>query len=161
MSNEMTVINSAHTRTSKAGKVSYRGTLGVIMSGNAAERREEATSVAHTLASNNTFTPIMNELARVFPCSVLKKHGVSVVGENYALIEAKTITWVPMTGDVWGMVAADLYCGAIVARCEALEEEGKELKGEKLTAWEMAVIVQQAVEAKRLAKLAAPVTAAA
>lgn len=158
MANEVTTVDMGVTfrRTSKTGKVTVRGALGVIMSGNASERASEALMITESLLKGNTFTPIMFEVVRVFAPKTLAKHGVYEVGDSFAIYVDKTIT--PITGQ-WNMTTSRLYADAVLARCEALEESGKEIKGEKATVRDMCQLVVDYCEEKAQAKLAAMVAA--
>jgi hypothetical protein len=74
MSNEITSLTDfAVARTSKAGKTTYRTMLGVITSGNAAERHAAAGKVVATMIANGNFRHLLREVERVFPVSLLKK----------------------------------------------------------------------------------------
>lgn len=158
MSNEIATVSvstvSTFTRESKSGKVTTRGALGAVMSGNTAERSKLANEIACALIASNTFAPVMLELSRVFAPSTLTKHGVSKGFGSFAFFDVKTKTITPIDGK-WGMSVADMYCAAIIAKCDALESDGKEIKGEKRTALEIARILCDHVQAKRLAKLIA------
>lgn len=63
----------ATARTSKAGKTVYRGALGVVTSGNKAEREQLAGAMLEGLLKHNNYRHAMRELDRVFPVSVLSK----------------------------------------------------------------------------------------
>ena len=69
MSTAITTINLDSfrvSRVSKAGKESYRGLIGVVSSGNKAERTLVASKMIENLWVNGTFKPIVSELRRVF-----------------------------------------------------------------------------------------------
>lgn len=165
MSNEIATVSVSTAlsfqRRSKTGKVTIRGALGAVMSGNSIERGTLAVEIASALIESNTFAPVMDELVRVFPPSTLTKHGVIKVADMFALYDAKTKTITPIDGK-WGMAVADMYCAAIVDKCDALENDGKAIKGEKDIALSIANLLACHVEEKRLAKLiAAPAPVAA
>lgn len=74
MSNEITTLNDfAVARTSKAGKTTYRTMLGVITSGNAAEKHKAAGAIVARMIENGNFRHLLREVERVFPVSALKK----------------------------------------------------------------------------------------
>ncbi len=80
MSNELTLSGDfAVTRTSKAGKQTVRTALGVITSGNAAERKQLASAAIEVMIANGNFRHAMREVSRVFPASLLKKSPLVVV----------------------------------------------------------------------------------
>lgn len=80
MSNELTLSTEfAVTRTSKAGKQTVRTALGVITSGNAAERTTLASAAIETMFANGNFRHAMREVQRVFPASMLKKCPLVIV----------------------------------------------------------------------------------
>lgn len=82
MSNEITVSNEfAAIRVSAKGKETYRGALGVITSGNTAERGKMAATVIEALWANSTYRPLVRELARVYAplFKVNKTFGMSFV----------------------------------------------------------------------------------
>jgi len=69
MSNQVTTINLDSfrvSRVSKAGKESYRGLIGVVSSGNTAERKLVTVRMIENLWANGTFKPIVAEVRRVF-----------------------------------------------------------------------------------------------
>lgn len=74
MSFDLTIANEfAVSRTSKSGKTTYRGALGVITSGDARERARLAVQAIETLIANNNYRHLMREVERVFPASFIKK----------------------------------------------------------------------------------------
>ena len=74
MSNEVATLNDfAVSRTSKAGKTTYRTMLGVITSGNAAEKHKAAGAIVARMIENGNFRHLLREVERVFPESFLKK----------------------------------------------------------------------------------------
>ena len=160
MANDLATVNMSVTfdRKSKTGKVTTRGALGVVMSGNAKERGSEALMITRALLDGNTFGPIMFEVCRVFTPKTLVKQGVFAVGDSFAFYVDKTIT--PIDG-VWGIDVSRLYAEAVLKRCEAIDESGKEVKGEKALAMDMCQMVVDHCEAKALAKLQAMTTAPA
>lgn len=68
MSNEIAILNTDLTfsRTSKAGKVATRGLIGLMTSGNKAERSSAADALIQNQFDNGQFRPIMREFSRVF-----------------------------------------------------------------------------------------------
>ena len=68
MSTNALTIHSefAVSRISKAGKETYRSALGVITSGNAAEKSRLANTVIDSLWMANTYRPLVREVERVF-----------------------------------------------------------------------------------------------
>jgi hypothetical protein len=153
--NEITVSTGlSFNRVAKSGKVTTRGTLGVLMSGNRSESSALSRIAAKALIANNTFAPVMAEICRVFPASALTKFGVFKVGDAFAMYDPATKTITPLEGG-WNTASADAYCKCVIARCEALEAAGKEVKGEKvlaaLFAEELVRHVKDKAEAKALA----------
>lgn len=72
-SNSLTLAGDfAVARTSKAGKTTYRGALGVITSGNAAERTLMAHAAIGVMIANNNFRGLMREVLRVFPLKSIR-----------------------------------------------------------------------------------------
>ena len=66
-------------RTSKSGKETRRGILGVLTSGNKTERQHLASAgIEHALANNN-YRAIMREVTRVFPASTTFKKSTNVL----------------------------------------------------------------------------------
>lgn len=152
MTNEIAIVaDQPFRRVAKSGKVTVRGTLGVLMSGNRAEMGTLSRIAAKNLIANNTFGPVMDEISRVFPASALLKHGVFKVGDTFATYEAatKTITHI---GAPWNAASAETYCTAVLAKCAALEAADKAVKGEKLLAELFAEELVAHVKAKREAK---------
>lgn len=85
-------------RTSKAGKVTERGALGVILSGNAAERQELATAVIEAMASSHNYKALLKECLRAFPVSTLKKSkGVAMFGGAVSFLETATLDGATVT----------------------------------------------------------------
>ncbi len=153
MSNAITITTDLQfKRVSKAGKITARGALGTLMSGNKAEVNTLGRIAAAALIKNNTFSPIMAEVSRVFPPSSLMKFGAFKVGETFAFLEGKTI--MALDGN-WDAQLSGAYCRAILARCAALEAQDKTVKGEKALASEFAEEVVRHLEAKAIAKLEA------
>jgi hypothetical protein len=69
MSTAITTINLDSfrvSRVSKSGKESYRGLIGVMSSGNTAERKLVVSKMIETMWVNGTFKPIVAEVRRVF-----------------------------------------------------------------------------------------------
>jgi len=70
MSNALTTVSSSvelsFARTSKAGKVTTRGLLGLMTSGNKAERASAADLLVHHQWATGQFKPILSEIIRVF-----------------------------------------------------------------------------------------------
>lgn len=62
----------AVARTSKSGKTAYRGVLGVITSGNAAERLQLSNGAVASMIANNNFRGLMREVVRVFPVKAIR-----------------------------------------------------------------------------------------
>lgn len=114
MSNSVATISTSveltFDRTSKAGKVSTRGLIGLMTSGNPAERRSAADALIQHQWDNGQFKPIMREFARVFGGK-----GFDLMISTLAIDVAKP--------NKMGMVA---LLGALVRGTE-----GKTLKGEK------------------------------
>jgi len=70
MSNALTTVSSSvelsFPRTSKAGKITTRGLLGLMTSGNKAERASAADALVHHQWATGQFKPILSEVVRVF-----------------------------------------------------------------------------------------------
>lgn len=85
MSNASTALTVssefAVSRISKAGKETYRSALGVITSGNAAEKTRLANTVIDGLWATSTYRPIVREVERVF--APLFKHN-KLFGMSFA-----------------------------------------------------------------------------
>lgn len=84
MSNEISISGSfVRTRTLKSGdtKAVVRTMLGVVSSGNAAEKREATVALASRLWANNTIAPVLHEVARVFASKALNE-GAEFLGLN-------------------------------------------------------------------------------
>jgi len=137
MTNELTLsADFAVARTSKTGKTSYRGILGVITSGNAAERAKLAQLAIVTMIENNNFRHLMREVTRVFPVSAIKS-APNVSFKKGKGAEPDALYFIEKLGD--GKFQLELfevgspnkatshqYAKAILA-----VTAGKELKGEK------------------------------
>jgi hypothetical protein len=66
-------------RTSKSGKETHRGILGVLTSGNKAECYSLASvGIEHALENNN-YRAIMREVTRVFPASTTFKNSTNAI----------------------------------------------------------------------------------
>lgn len=70
-------------RTSKSGKETHRGILGVLTSGNKAERQALASAciepaIKHAIENNN-YRAIMREVTRVFPASTTFKKSTNTL----------------------------------------------------------------------------------
>lgn len=61
-----TSVELTFDRTSKAGKVVTRGLIGLMTSGNKAERSSAADALIQHQFDNGQFKPIMREFSRVF-----------------------------------------------------------------------------------------------
>jgi hypothetical protein len=128
---ELTVTNDLHfRRVAKSGKVTTRSALGVITSGNRAEGVQLGDAIVRKLITNNTYAPIMVEMVRVFAPSVLIKHGVFKLGEDYAICDSATKTISYIDGN-WTAATAAAYCQAVQAYEQTREAAGKSLTGEK------------------------------
>ena len=151
--NELTITTDLKfNRVAKSGKVTTRGALGVMLSGNRSESVKLGGIVAQKLIDNNTFAPIMAEVLRVFAPSTLQKFGVFKVGEHFCTFDATTKTYNPIE-TTWGAAASKTYCECVVARCNALIASGKEVKGEKAIVLDLCQRVVAQVKAKELAKV--------
>jgi hypothetical protein len=153
MSNEIAITNDfSVTRTAKSGRVTVRSALGTITSGNAAERAQLGGLLASKLIESANFPPIMREMARVFPPSSLKAHGVFKVLDTYGVIVGTTIYTIDGT---WPMATTKAYCAAVAAAAEAAEVKGKPFKGEKAVYADWAWAVMTRIEFKEAEKAAA------
>lgn len=154
--NELTIQNDLQfRRVSKAGKVTTRGALGVMLSGNRAESASLGMTVAEKLIANNTFAPIMAEVARVFAPKELKNFGVFEIGSakgHYAMYDAATKTITPLD-EGWNVGAVKAYAQCVVKRCAAIEAAGKEVKGEKAHLLALCEAIIKRIEAKEQAKI--------
>lgn len=132
--NEITIANEfAAVRVSKAGKETYRGALGVITSGNGAERGALAARVVENLIATSNFRALMREVTRVFPVSAIKK-------SPNVIVDAASKDVYFRTGAEDGAVVMEHYNPANPNKATAHEyaravlgaTATKELKGEKL-----------------------------
>lgn len=138
MSNELTTITEptdlAFVRTSKSGKKAVRGLMGLMSSGNKAERHSALDALVAYHWENGQYKPILREFSRVF-------HGkgfdaiVSILGID--LDKPNKLSML------------DLF-GALVRGTE-----GKTLKGEKLAYQGYAVDLLAKANAARALALAA------
>lgn len=116
MSNALTTVATSveltFARTSKAGKVSTRGLIGLMTSGNPTERRSAADALIQHQFDNGQFKPIMREFARVF------------AGKSFDAI----VNILAIELDKPNKVAVLSLLAALVRGTE-----GKTLKGEKAT----------------------------
>lgn len=122
-------------RTNKSGKTTYRGALGVITSGNAAERGQLAQTAIDKMVDNNNFAHLAREVFRVFPVAFLKKSGrvftngddVYVSSPDGATLE-RLVHWTEVKKPTMLAVAA-----VVLEACtKSTEGTDKEIKGEKL-----------------------------
>ena len=67
------------TRTSKSGKETHRGILGVLTSGNKTELHSLASVGIEHAVENNNYRAIMREVARVFPASTTFKNATNAI----------------------------------------------------------------------------------
>lgn len=152
MSNQIAIANDLQfRRVAKSGKVTTRGTLGVMMSGNRSEQQTLGRLGAKALIANNSFAPVMFEVSRVFPASSLLKFGIFKVGDAFAMYDPASKTITPLEG-TWNAATSDAYCKCVLARVAALEASGKPTKGEKALAAEFADELVRHVKAKAEAK---------
>ena len=80
MTNDITIRGEfTATRTSKSGKQTHRGVLGVLTSGNKAERQNLASAGIEHAIDNNNYRAIMREVTRVFPAGVVFKKSTNVL----------------------------------------------------------------------------------
>jgi hypothetical protein len=133
MANEITIGTEFRAlRISKSGKESYRSALGVITSGNKAEKIRLANTVIEGLWSNATYRPIVGELQRVF-ANLFKLN--KSFGTSFAAVcglVAASPSKVGMLAFFEAVIKADaesplkgekaIYCAAMV-RIVALERE--------------------------------------
>lgn len=153
MPNEITIAaDTPFRRVAKSGKVTVRGSLGAVMSGNTSERATLSRVIAQKLIAGNTYDPVMFEIKRVFGPSTLTKFGVGKVADDFFMIaEDKTISYI---GDTWNRDTALQYCRMVQAKVAAGEAKDKFVKGEKSLAAEFADDMVRHIEAK-LAAIAA------
>lgn len=164
MSNELTNLNDfAVTRTSKAGKETTRTALGVITSGNAAERAKLGATAIEFMLENGNFRHAMREVHRVFPASVLKKSPLVLVDGDALFFRrefvedgAKRIELEQIGSWVAANKSAMVTMATIVERL-ALDATlaGKPLKGEKAMYAGFLEAFMQRETARQLAALAA------
>lgn len=141
MSNEITTFentqNAVWVRQTKRGAVE-RGVIGVMASGNKAERSDAAILLAHALANNNNWQAVMKDLVRVFAPSSLKTQSTSYNKETGTLYfyEAQADGKLLMTpfkaGEtVCNKSIAMAYMTAVCAVSDSKDLAGKSFKGEK------------------------------
>lgn len=145
MSFDLTITNEfAVSRTSKSGKTTYRGALGVITSGDARERARLADRAIETLIANNNYRHLMREVERVFPASFIKKskeHVSFVKGKEGA---PDQLWFVTSSADgakrelelyegytKANKATAHKYAKAVIAIVESLDFDSSKIKGEK------------------------------
>lgn len=111
-STQLTINTGEYTvsRISKAGKQSYRGLLGVIASGNKAERTQTVDRLVYGLWTTGTFRPLMAELRRVFNAKQFE------TGAGFCGLDFMAPKKAPMLNYIRGIASAF---------------DGKEVKGEK------------------------------
>lgn len=97
-------------RVSKAGKESYRGLLGIMTSGNKAERELAAKKFVLVSWENHTYRPLAKEMARVFSGKTVED-GAAFIG-----LDINAPKKLPMLAWMTGIVR---------------KFEGKTAKGEK------------------------------
>ena len=74
MSFNLTIDNDfAVSRTTKSGKTTYRGALGVLTSGNAKEKAQLGAVALEAIIANHNYRHLMREVERVFPLAFMKK----------------------------------------------------------------------------------------
>lgn len=164
MSNELTMSGDfAVTRTSKAGKQTVRTALGVITSGNAAERGALAAAAIEVMLRNSNYRHAMREVQRVFPVSVLKRSPLVVVSgddlfyrNEYVEDGVKKIELQHLVDWTKANKAAMVTIASIVERV-ALDATlaGKPLKGEKAMYAGFLASFMQAETARQVAALEA------
>lgn len=131
----------AVARTSKAGKTTYRGALGVLTSGNAAERTLMAHAAIGVMIANNNFRGLMREVCRVFPVKVIRnapgvifspggKTGVDSVQFGEKMADGR---WCYEAFDPANpnKATAHAYAKAVIHLATLAHANGKEFKGEK------------------------------
>lgn len=170
MSNELTFsADFAVARISKAGKTVYRGALGVLTSGNKAEREQAADTVIATMLRNGNYRHVMREVERVFPAAFIKKSpSVSYTkGKNGAPDEL----WFVTDGSVDGATKREFelyegwtkankatthkYAKAIRSIIESDEFDSSKLKGEKFFYGMTLITMLNDEEKRQAAKLEA------
>ena len=123
----------------KTGATQYRGALGVISSGNKAERTELTAVALCRMVDNCNFYPILRELGRVFSPkwleAQLKNDTCLFVRDEQLYLETSHNTFTALD-----MVKADkatflTIAKAILLACERYEstKAGREIKGERAT----------------------------
>jgi len=153
-SNAITIANEfSVSRTSKAGKITNRGILGVITSGNAAERAQLADRVIDNLIANNNYRHLMREVVRVFPTTFVAKSPLVVVDKAnkdiYIRVGYQTLERFDVANPSKAM--AHQYAERVL---EVIYASGKEIKGEKL-AYANSLSAMLRKEAERLAAVEA------
>lgn len=132
------------TRFSKAGKATTRGLLGLLTSGNKAERLGTADRVIEVMLNNGNFRHVMREMDRVFTSSMLSKaSNVAVTKVKGEADEIRFATRVLLDGRMvtvydeyegWTRANKHVFKAFARAVCELAvkaEDAGKEFKGEK------------------------------
>lgn len=114
-------------RTSKSGKETYRTALGVVSSGNAAERAQLTLVAAGTMIANNNFRGLAREVFRVFPVSLLKSQCIEI-GEVPHLVVSVNEKPIALDVNAANKRMMHAYAEGILRK---LQLAGKELKGEK------------------------------
>lgn len=164
MSNSLVTIDTSFAvqRVSKAGKVSERGAIGVLTSGNAAERSKLTLMAIAGLIRNNTFAPLVKELARVFPASSLKapkaKKGEVTKMQAGDVFEVNGLIFIASSETAFAQFnPAAVDAASVEALCRAIvrKHSGEEVKGEKATYLQVARAIVQHMEAKAAAKAVA------
>ena len=153
----------AVARTSKAGKTTYRGALGVLTSGNAAERTLMAHAAIGVMIANNNFRGLMREVCRVFPVKVIRnapgvifspggKTGVDAVQFGEKMADGR---WAYETFDPANpnKATAHAYARAVQYLASVGIDTGKPLKGEKAIYADLLICMLEA-EAERLEQAA-------
>lgn len=164
MSNELTLSGDfAVTRTSKSGKETTRTALGVITSGNAAERAKLGAATMEYMLKNSNFRHAMREVQRVFPASVLKKSPLVLVDGDTLFYRrefvedgVKRIELEQLGSWISANKAAMVTMATIIERI-ALDAAlaGKPLKGEKAMYAGFLDTFMQRETARQVAALAA------
>lgn len=129
--NDITISNGfSVVRTSKSGKETYRGPLGVSLSGNKKERGLMTSEIFKGLVRHNNWRAVMREVCRVFPASILKKAPgvvVSSAGDLYfSNMEGGKETLERFDASNPNTSVCHAYAVAVLA-----VTSGKALKGEK------------------------------
>ena len=164
MSNSLVTLDSSFTvqRVSKTGKVTARGVIGVLTSGNAAERSSLTLTATAGLIRNNTFGPLVKELTRVFPASSLKspkaKKGEEVKMQAGDMYEANGLLFIATderSSNRFDPSAADAASVGALCRAKDRKFSGKQVKGEKATYLQVARAIVAHLEEKEAAKAAA------